>query len=94
MPPVIFFRARPKYRSLVDRYNGEMVHHDGGVEDSRQRLEALLCAADVVVCPADGMSHDAYLKAKRYRKRTAKPCVLLKSSGVGSFARALEQIAA
>jgi len=82
------------YRSLVERYNGELIHHDGGLEDSRQRLDSLLCAADVVVCPADCVSHDAYLKAKRYCKRTAKPCVLLKSSGVASFAQALEQVAA
>ena len=81
------------YRSLVDRFNGEFVHHDGGIEDSRQRLDSLLYAADVVVCPADCVSHDAYLKAKRYCKRTAKPCMLLKSSGVASFARALEQVA-
>lgn len=83
-----------RYRSLVDRFNGEFVHHDGGREDSRQRLDSLLCAADVVVCPADCVSHDAYLKAKRYCKRTTKPCVLLKSSGVASFALALEQVAA
>lgn len=82
------------YRRLVDRCNGELVHHDGGLEDSRQRLETLLSAADVVVCPADCVSHDAYLKAKRHCKRTAKPCVLLKSSGVASFAWALEQVAA
>ena len=84
----------PYYRSLVDRCNGELIHHDGGLEDSRQRLETLLSAADVIVCPADCVSHDAYLRAKRYCKRTAKPCVLLKSSGVASFARALEQVAA
>lgn len=81
------------YRSLVNRYNGEFIHHDGGMEHSRQRLDILLSAADVVVCPADCVSHDAYLKAKRYCKLTEKPCVLLKTSGVGSFARALQAVA-
>ena len=81
------------YRSLVNRFNGEFVHHDGGLEDSRQRLESLLAAADVVICPANYVSHDAYLRAKRFCKRNDKALVLLKSAGVASFARALEQVA-
>ena len=81
------------YRSLVNRFNGEFVHHDGGIEDSRQRLESLLATADVVICPANYVSHDAYLRAKRFCKRNDKAYVLLKSAGVASFARALEQVA-
>jgi hypothetical protein len=82
------------YRDLVQRCNGELIRHDGGLEDSRQRLEALLARADAVVCPADCVSHDAYLRTKRYCKRLAKPCVLIDRSGIGAFAAALSQLAA
>jgi len=81
-----------RYRDVVERCNGELIRYDGGVEDNRQRLEALLASADAVVCPADCVSHDAYQRAKRYCKRTAKPCVLLDRSGVGAFAWALAQL--
>lgn len=82
------------YRELVTRCNGELVRHDGGLEDSHRRLESMMAAADAVVCPADFVSHNAYYRAKRFCKRYAKPCILLRSSGIASFARALEQLAA
>jgi hypothetical protein len=81
------------YRDLVQRCNGELIRHDGGLEESRQRLESLLASADAVVCPADAVSHDAYLRTKRFCKRADKPCVLLERSGIGAFARALADLA-
>lgn len=82
------------YRDLVQRCNGELIRHDGGQEESRQRLEALLASADAVVCPADCVSHDAYLRAKRFCKRVAKPCLLIERSGISAFAKALSDLAA
>jgi hypothetical protein len=81
------------YREIVARCNGEFDHHDGGIEDKPQRLNAMLSSADVVICTIDCVSHDAYNRSKRFCKRSAKPCVLLRSSGVSTFARALEQVA-
>ena len=81
------------YRDLVARCNGRFDHYDGGVEDNRQRLETMLASADAVVCTTDCVSHDAYYRSKRFCKRSAKPCVLLRSSGVTTFARALEAVA-
>ncbi|WP_133512096.1 DUF2325 domain-containing protein [Candidatus Thiosymbion oneisti] len=81
------------YRALVDRFNGRFMHHDGGMEDNRRRLDAMLATADAVVCPTDCVSHNAYSRAKRLCKRQGKPCILLPSSGISSFARALEQVA-
>jgi hypothetical protein len=81
------------YREIVARCNGEFEHHDGGIEDKPQRLNAMLSSADVVICTIDNVSHDAYKRSKRFCKRSAKPCVLLRSSGVSTFARALEQLA-
>jgi hypothetical protein len=82
------------YRALVERCNGELLRHDGGLEDSRVRLEALLASADAVICPVDSVSHDACLRTKRFCKQHAKPCVLMQRSGIGAFARALSQLTA
>ncbi|NCC41302.1 MAG: DUF2325 domain-containing protein, partial [Gammaproteobacteria bacterium] len=82
-----------QYRRLVTDCNGRFDHHDGGLEDNQRRLEAMLASADAVVCAADYVSHDAYYRTKRFCKRCEKPHVLLGSSGVSAFARALEQVA-
>ena len=79
----------PRYRDLVQRCNGEMIRHDGGLEDSQQRLQAALTSADAVICPADAVSHNAYSRTKRFCKRMGKPCVLVPRSSVGAFAEAL-----
>jgi len=81
-----------QYRALVSQCNGRFDHHDGGIEDNRQRLKAMLSSADAVFCPTDCVSHDAYHRLKRVCKRYQKPCVLLRSSGLSSFARALESL--
>lgn len=86
-------RLIDQYRELVARCNGRFEHHDGGVEDNRQRLESMLSAADAVVCAADCISHDAYYRLKRFCKRHAKPHVFLRSSGISTFARALDHMA-
>lgn len=80
------------YRLLVERRNGRFVHHDGGLEDNPKRLQALLAAADAVICPADNVSHGAYYVVKRLCKQYGKPCVLLKNSGLSSFARGLDTL--
>lgn len=85
-------QAVEQYRAMVANYNGLFEHYDGGIEDHRQRLDQLLASADIVVCTTDQVSHDAYYRSKRHCKRTAKPCVLIRSSGVSSFARALETL--
>ena len=82
-------RLVEQYRELVARCNGRFEHYDGGLEDNRQRLDALLSAADAVVCATDCVSHDAYYRLKRFCKRHAKPHVFINRSGISSFARAL-----
>ncbi|MCB1773312.1 MAG: DUF2325 domain-containing protein [Gammaproteobacteria bacterium] len=77
------------YRELVTRCNGRFEHYDGGLEDNRQRLDALLSSADAVVCATDSVSHDAYYRLKRFCKRNETPHVFLRNSGISSFTRAL-----
>jgi hypothetical protein len=83
-----------QYRAMVAGCNGRFDHHDGGMEDSQHRLEAMLASADIVVCATDYVSHGAYYRTKRFCKRTEKPHVLLGNSGLSSFALAIESLAA
>lgn len=82
-----------QYRAVVTGLNGRFEHHDGGLEERRQRLEALLSSADAVVCATDCVSHDAYHRLKRFCKAHRKPHVFLQSSGLTSFTRAVEAMA-
>jgi hypothetical protein len=52
----------------------------------------MLAGADAVVCGAGNVSHGAYYLAKRFCKRLRKPCVLMKTSSVSAFMRALENL--
>lgn len=81
------------YREVVARCNGRFQHHDGGIEDNRQRLDALLSSADAIVCATDNVSHDAYHRLKRFCKRNEKPHVFLRNSGISSFTHALYRVA-
>jgi hypothetical protein len=81
-----------QYRDLVERSGGQFVWHDGGHDEGMLRLQELLQGADAVICPADRVSHPAYYQIKRHCKRNDKPCVLLRNSGLGSFAAGLARL--
>jgi len=82
------------YRTLVERRGGELVHHDGGViGESLDAVMSTLASVDAVFCPIDCVSHAAYWKVKKACKHRAKRLVLLRSSGLSSFARAIQTIA-
>ncbi len=82
------------YRHAVERCGGEFLHHDGGVEQTRQALPRVLVGVDAVVCPVDCISHDACQCVKDICKHTMKPCVFLRSSGLSSLVRTLEELCA
>lgn len=82
----------PHYRQLVEQSGGHFIHHDGGREASRNLLPKLLNTADAVLCPVDCVSHDACTCVKKMCKRYQKPFVLMRSSGLSSLARGLNEI--
>lgn len=86
-PSVIEF-----YRQLVEGQGGRFSHHDGGMEENIAQLEPSLAAADAVICQAGCINHNAYWRVKDFCKRTGKPCVFLKTTGVSSFQRGLVQL--
>lgn len=83
----------PQYRQLAERLGVRLIHHDGGKEEALSRLPALLASSDAVICPTDCVGHLAYYQLKQHCKQAGKPCVLLKNSGVASFAAALTRLA-
>lgn len=82
-----------QYRALVERCNGRLDYHDGGLEGRVSHLSNLIGQADGVICPSDHVSHSAYYEVKKLCKQLGKPCALLTSSGLGSFTRAVKAIA-
>lgn len=82
----------PHYRQMVESYGAEFLHHDGGKESSRHILPKLLSGADAVFCPIDCISHDACKCVKKICKRYSKPFVMMRSSGLSSFAKSLSEI--
>jgi hypothetical protein len=81
--------AVARYRRRIEDLGGQFEHHDGGLEDSLQALEGRLSRADVVICQAACINHEAYHRVKRHCERTGKPCVYLDRPSLSRFDRAL-----
>ncbi len=82
----------PVYRRLVEACGGRFLHHDGGEEDKLGQLDATLAAADLVICQAGCVSHNAYWRVKDHCKRTGKRCVFVATPSAAGLQRALAQI--
>ncbi|MCF6323217.1 MAG: DUF2325 domain-containing protein [Gammaproteobacteria bacterium] len=79
------------FRTLVEQQNGYFIHHDGGREESTQRLDALLNQVDAVLCPLDCVSHDAVHRIKRGCKRYGKYLMLLSQSSLSAFTKGIHE---
>ena len=77
------------YRDVVERVGGRFTHHDGGLEDSVNVLDANLAAADLVICQTGCISHNAYWRVKDFCKRTGKRCVFVENPSTSSLERGL-----
>lgn len=82
----------PQVRALVESRGGRFMHHDGGLEHSPHRLEAQLAGADLVLCQAGCLNHNAYARVKAHCKRHDKPCVYLDAPGWGRLLRGLASL--
>jgi hypothetical protein len=81
--------ARRRYQAIVESGGGRFAWHDGGLEDRVQRLEQQLHSADVVVCQAGCLNHEAYRRIKGHCKRLGKSCVYLDRPSLSGFAHSL-----
>ena len=82
----------PSYRDVVEKAGGQFAHHDGGLEDKQGALDAVLAAADLVICQTGCISHNAYWRVKDFCKRTGKQCVFVENPSTSSLSRTLQQI--
>lgn len=82
-----------RYRALVEARGGHFLHHDGGIEDKLARLASQLDAADLVLCQAACVNHEAYRCVKAHCKRTGTACVYLDRPSLARFARELGTVA-
>ncbi|OIO04021.1 MAG: hypothetical protein AUJ49_03620 [Desulfovibrionaceae bacterium CG1_02_65_16] len=83
---------KSEYKTLGARFGCELLHHDGGLEQSAQRLRQLLSRADAVVCPVDCVSHDACAMVKRLCRGASKPVLFARSSGLSGLASSLTEL--
>jgi phosphoribosylcarboxyaminoimidazole (NCAIR) mutase len=78
------------YRQLIENRGGRFLHHDGGLEESLHRIDSALAAADLVICQAGCISHNAYWRVKEQCKRSGKRCIYMKSAGVSGLSRLID----
>lgn len=83
-------RTVHSYREVVEQSGGRFMHHDGGIEESFHRIDSVLAAADIVICQAGCISHNAYWRVKDICKRSGKPCMFVKTGGVSSFEKVVD----
>jgi len=90
---LLYVGGRPRQvdrlRALAERAGGDLLHHDGGVEENGGLIAGLVHRADAVLFPVDCISHDAMAAVKRLCRQAGKPFLPLRSAGVGSFLAAL-----
>ena len=83
----------PRFKTLVERAGGELIHHDGGVEDAAALLPGLVGRADVTLFPVDCISHNAMSQAKRVCQQLNKPFVPLRTSSLACLLSVLPALA-
>lgn len=86
---ILYVGGRPqcvnRYRQLLEQWNGELLHHDGGLEKSMHELASAIARADTVVFPCDCVSHDAVSNVKKLCRQLMKTYVPLRSGGLASL---------
>ena len=79
------------YQQVIEQRGGRFLHHDGGLEESLHRIDGALAAADLVICQAGCISHNAYWRVKEQCKRSGKRCIYMKSAGVSGLSRLIDR---
>ncbi|MBG0811068.1 DUF2325 domain-containing protein [Methylosinus sp. H3A] len=95
---LLYVGGRPRtvcrLQRLVERRNGSLIHHDGGMEDSRAMLSELVRRADAVFFPVDCVSHRAVGAVKSLCESHGIPYCPLRSASASAFERAIETLGA
>ena len=93
---IVYVGGRPgsnaALKRLVDAAGGELVVHDGGLEDRKGLLAAALPGADIVVFPVDCIDHDSMNTLKRICERHAIDYHPLRTASVASFVELIARL--
>lgn len=84
-------RNTGELRDLIEEHNGRFDYHDGGMEESLERLSNLLNRADAVIFPVKYVSHSALHRVKQACKRMDKPYFPLRQTGLAAITSALAE---
>ncbi|BAO92453.1 DUF2325 domain-containing protein [Caballeronia cordobensis] len=95
---VVYVGGRPNsnavLKSLVAAAGGELIVHDGGIEDRKGLLAAALPNADVVLFPVDCIDHDSMSMLKRVCERHGVEYAPLRTASVASFVEFVARLTA
>lgn len=69
--------AQQAIAQAIERAGGRFLHHVDVTGEDGAALERSLAAADLVICQAGCVSHDAYWRVQDHCRRTGKQCVLV-----------------
>ncbi|SDR31806.1 hypothetical protein SAMN05443245_4567 [Paraburkholderia fungorum] len=93
---IVYVGGRPGSNSalkrLVEAAGGDLVVHDGGVEDRKGLLAAALPGADIVVFPVDCIDHDSMNTLKRVCERHQIDYHPLRTASVASFVELMARL--
>lgn len=81
--------AQARYRQLVESAGAQFDYHDGGLERGLHRLDRQLGTADLVVCQAGCLNHEAYRRVKGHCRAATKTCLFVERPSIAHFARTL-----
>jgi hypothetical protein len=84
----------PHLHAVAAAHAAELLHHDGGVEDSMHRLAEMVERCDAVICPVDCVSHGACRLAKSSCLRLNRTFLPIQTASRASFERALASLSA
>lgn len=94
---IVYVGGRPgsnrAIRSLVEAAGGELLLHDGGIEDRKGLLSTALPGASFAAFPVDCIDHDSMSQVKRLCERHGIAFHPLRSAGVASFVALVAQLA-
>ncbi|SAK52584.1 peptidase [Caballeronia fortuita] len=95
---VVYVGGRPNsnaaLKALVEGAGGEMIVHDGGIEDRKGLLAAALPNADVVLFPVDCIDHDSMSMLKRVCERHGVDYSPLRTASIASFVEFVARLGA
>ncbi|MBS0354741.1 MAG: DUF2325 domain-containing protein [Proteobacteria bacterium] len=94
---ILYVGGRPHssqaIHAMVKTAGGELILHDGGIEDRRGLFASSLANTDLVVFPTDCVGHNAVTLLKRACERHGVPYRPLRSAGLASFAALAAELA-